>query len=376
MPFTTTSYYHWLFDNEAWPTAGLEIPMSNGMSFETASISNAIGTRPSRNEAGSGSVPGFETMGSSQPNEAPIPNRLALTEDNSYRDHQYPYGVPQSQVPKGKNVPERLSHLLNSPDIPFPSQRNPNQSDVSSFSSSATTQTSIFPYQTPTSNSTLSTSPLSPQKSNRSSISYSEPSRPSGSADKDTRSLSSKENSTILASWGLQTPITPGIGHQLPIGADPKLPLKLPIMSEKARDGVLKFITSAHPVTPNGVEISPDHPLLSLSSLQNYSDLFFTRFNTSYPLLHQATFDPDQVDTLLLISILLLGATYSNKEAHLLAVCIHDTLRPHIFASKAFTTRPSLWMLQTILLIECFGKSRAGQLQHDMSHLFHGLLIK
>lgn len=32
-------------------------------------------------------------------------------------------------------------------------------------------------------------------------------------------------------------------------------------------------------------------------------------------------------------------------------------------------------MLQTILLVECFGKSRAGQLQHDMSHLFHGLLI-
>ncbi|KAI8253031.1 Nicotinate catabolism cluster-specific transcription factor [Colletotrichum sp. SAR 10_77] len=29
----------------------------------------------------------------------------------------------------------------------------------------------------------------------------------------------------------------------------------------------------------------------------------------------------------------------------------------------------------TILLVECFGKSRAGQKQHDMSHLFHGLLI-
>lgn len=32
-------------------------------------------------------------------------------------------------------------------------------------------------------------------------------------------------------------------------------------------------------------------------------------------------------------------------------------------------------MLQTILLVECFGKSRAGQKQHDMSHLFHGMLI-
>jgi hypothetical protein len=56
-------------------------------------------------------------------------------------------------------------------------------------------------------------------------------------------------------------------------------------------------------------------------------------------------------------------------------VCIHDNLRPQIFANAGFSAKPDLWVLQTILLVECFGKSRAGQKQHDMSHLFHGLLI-
>lgn len=56
-------------------------------------------------------------------------------------------------------------------------------------------------------------------------------------------------------------------------------------------------------------------------------------------------------------------------------MCIHDVLRPQIFASAGFSAKPDLWVLQTILLVECFGKSRAGQKQHDMSHLFHGLLI-
>jgi hypothetical protein len=56
-------------------------------------------------------------------------------------------------------------------------------------------------------------------------------------------------------------------------------------------------------------------------------------------------------------------------------VCIHDNIRPQIFASAGFSAKPDLWVLQTILLVECFGKSRAGQKQHDMSHLFHGLLI-
>jgi hypothetical protein len=62
-------------------------------------------------------------------------------------------------------------------------------------------------------------------------------------------------------------------------------------------------------------------------------------------------------------------------NADLLQVCIHDVLRPQIFASGGFSAKPDLWVLQTILLVECFGKSRAGQKQHDMSHLFHGLLI-
>ncbi|MBE7180450.1 MAG: hypothetical protein INR71_04425 [Terriglobus roseus] len=122
--------------------------------------------------------------------------------------------------------------------------------------------------------------------------------------------------------------------------------------------------------------VSRDHPLLSLSSLQNYCDLFFTRFNNSYPLIYKSTFDPSQVDTLFLLSILLLGATYSDKTSHRLAVCIHDIMRPQIFQHVSFTADPELWILQTILLVECFGKSRAGQKQHDMSHLFHGLLIK
>ena len=151
---------------------------------------------------------------------------------------------------------------------------------------------------------------------------------------------------------------------------------RLPIIDETARENILNLIEQARPKNPDGADISRNHHLLSLESLQQYSDLFFSRFNMSYPLLHQATFDPSDVNVLLLISVLLLGATYSRKEEHLFAICIHNTMRAQIFESAAFTTRPTLWMLQTILLVECFGKSRAGQLQHDMSHLFHGLLIK
>lgn len=169
---------------------------------------------------------------------------------------------------------------------------------------------------------------------------------------------------------------SPSLGPSiLPDAYTARFVAKLPIITNEARDGLMDIISKSRPQRPDGSEISSSDPLLSLLSLQHYADLFFTRFNSSYPLIHQATFRSSEVHPFLLMAILLLGATYSDKEAHLLAVCVHDIMRPLIHASQEFGTRPKLWMLQTILLVECFGKSRAGEKQHDMSHLYHGLLI-
>jgi hypothetical protein len=94
----------------------------------------------------------------------------------------------------------------------------------------------------------------------------------------------------------------------------------LPIIDELARAQVLDLIDITQPTAPDGSIVMRDHSLLTLSCLQTYCDLFFTRFNTVYPLIHMRTFDPSEVDTLLLISVLLLGATYGEKDAHQLAV--------------------------------------------------------
>jgi hypothetical protein len=153
-------------------------------------------------------------------------------------------------------------------------------------------------------------------------------------------------------------------------------PPKLPIMTNEARDGLMQLVSQSRPRRTDMSEISPCEPHLSLPSLQHYSDLFFTRFNLTYPLIHQETFQPSTAHPLQLMSIILLGATYSDKQSHLLAVCIHDIMRPLIHSCKDFGPKPKLWMLQTILLVECFGKSRAGDRQHDMSNIYHGLQIK
>ncbi|KAI0412743.1 fungal-specific transcription factor domain-containing protein [Xylaria grammica] len=150
---------------------------------------------------------------------------------------------------------------------------------------------------------------------------------------------------------------------------------RIPPISHEARGRLLGVIEAANPSIAGQQCSIRDHPLLSSHHLDSYLELYFTNFNTAYPLLHLASFDTCTVEPLLLLSVLLLGATYSGKDSHQLAVCIHDVIRPSIFAHAGFSSRPRLWILQAVLLVECFGKSRAGQQQHDMSHLFHGLLI-
>jgi hypothetical protein len=59
----------------------------------------------------------------------------------------------------------------------------------------------------------------------------------------------------------------------------------------------------------DGQPTALDSHLLSLPALQGYCDLFFTRFNVTYPLIHQPTFNPNTVDPTYLAAVLFMGAT-------------------------------------------------------------------
>lgn len=193
-------------------------------------------------------------------------------------------------------------------------------------------------------------------------------------AEMDPETTSSYE-APVSENRGRQIADYSGLDWMGPV-EPPEAGSSLPRINEDARAEILSLVSQLHPTTPEGTQIDISTPLLTLSALQEYCDLFFTRFNTSYPLIHQATFDPNAVDRIFLAAILSLGATYSSREAHQLAVRIHDTLRNHLFAHTAFSAQPDLWVLQTMLLIDCFGKLRAGQKQRDMAQLFHCVLIK
>jgi len=156
----------------------------------------------------------------------------------------------------------------------------------------------------------------------------------------------------------------------------PNPPPRLPRLSEDARRGILTLVAQTQPIGLDGQAMALDSHLLSLAALQGYCDLFFTRFNVTYPLIHQPTFNQNAVDPVYLAAVLFMGATYSTREAHQLAVGVHDRLRNQLLCHNDFSPQPDLWVLQTMLLIDCFGKMRAGPKQRESAQLFHCVLIK
>lgn len=331
MPFTTMNNYNWLFDSPA----EIDVDMgtkSRGLDILSNSMKMPIGFNEgnAQHMMASHFTPPDSFVNFEMPRSNDAMSWDALGHATT---------VCQPQTMTGGQVPTRPAH------------GRPNQPPRSSNNSASTRRQQ--PYSEPHLDTPIS---IKSRSTTASRIPTSEPEAPPQQTNY-RRENTPRTSSNTSAAPASHTPNTP-------------------TMDNDSRGRILDLLTAARPLMPANIDVRADNPLLSLVSMQSCLDLFFSRFNVVYPLLHKPTFEPAKTETFLLLAVLLLGATYSDKEMHMLAVCIHDTLRAQIFQHPEFTAQPELWILQTMLLVECFGKSRAGQKQHDMSHLFHGLLIK
>lgn len=318
-PFTTMNNYNWLFDAPTMKDAFYTDDFANMSTLDAM-------MQPNANQYWS-------------PTMQSIPPQISDPIEDNREDNRHHNTVPQLPSPS-----DERSSILSFP--PHPTEQTHQSSNVPD----SRPQDVSIPVSTTPSHASGSTSPNAVSTSATSLVAQ------TPQADR----LAVPDNTEN--DW---------MGTEVAVTAH----TTLPIITTAVRTSILDLICDVLPITLQGNKIDSDSPLLTVSSLQEFSDLFWTRFNTTYPLLHQATFDPSKTEPLLTISVLLLGATYSSRNAHQMAVGIHDTLRPRIFSHPSFAAEPDLWVLQTILLVECFGKSRAGLKQHDMSHLFHGMLI-
>jgi hypothetical protein len=128
-------------------------------------------------------------------------------------------------------------------------------------------------------------------------------------------------------------------------------------------------------------------------NLEKFYHLYFVNYNTHFPILHQPTFSCHDSSPLLLLAILALGATLSDKEHYEASEAIHDKLRWLIFSvgmpypksglpglikghqSEGFQPPAPLWCLQALLIVQAHGKMFSSRKHHEMAHIFHGAII-
>ncbi|KAK2689241.1 hypothetical protein QWA68_011488 [Fusarium oxysporum] len=146
-------------------------------------------------------------------------------------------------------------------------------------------------------------------------------------------------------------------------------------LTETKRGEILGLINDMRPVYPNGTSIDESTADLSLVRMQEYIDLFFTNFNSCYPMIHTPTLEVLDTEPLFLLSMIILGATYKEKEDHQLSVCLYDAMTPYIMSGVSGIKVPDLSILQAFMVLECYGMYRAGAYQRENAIIMHTFLF-
>ncbi|RFU33983.1 hypothetical protein B7463_g2372, partial [Scytalidium lignicola] len=121
---------------------------------------------------------------------------------------------------------------------------------------------------------------------------------------------------------------------------------------------------------------------INRSMMQESINNFWRNFHPQLPILHKPTFSPDSTPNLLLIAIIMIGSSCSNKGGNpniiQTSVDIGNMLARHlrweIFRDAHFHPA-SLWVFQALLLLEIYEKMFSTRNLHERAHIHHATTI-
>lgn len=133
-----------------------------------------------------------------------------------------------------------------------------------------------------------------------------------------------------------------------------------------------------------GDQTSGTH-VLSLGMLQLYLYQYWSQFDPQVPILHKPTFIPDETPNLLLIAMMVLGASSLDRSSlsHQVTNACADLanflawhLRWALFRDRGFSPPAELWVFQALLLLETYEKMYStSRNHHERAHLHHGTTL-
>ncbi|OKL57130.1 hypothetical protein UA08_07480 [Talaromyces atroroseus] len=162
------------------------------------------------------------------------------------------------------------------------------------------------------------------------------------------------------------------------------------VISEEKRQDLLHLISTRFNETAHSAvhtrkdllmegNIDADDHILSLRMMQTYVGSYWLHFHAQLPILHKPTFVADRTPSLLLLSLMAIGAAMLEKmhgqaitnAAADLANFLAWHIRWEIFMDVDFRPPAKLWVFQTLLLLEVYEKIYSTRALHERAHIHH-----
>lgn len=124
-----------------------------------------------------------------------------------------------------------------------------------------------------------------------------------------------------------------------------------------------------------------------LSDLGHFLELYWKCFHLQYPILHKPSFNTFTCPPILLLSMIMTGASYAMSEPDLnpkyniknpreFADMIALPLRFIIFGSEEFQAPAPVYIIQSLLLLECYERLSTNRVLHERAYVHHGTTIQ
>lgn len=170
------------------------------------------------------------------------------------------------------------------------------------------------------------------------------------------------------------------------LGSEHESPLMLedqtitPLMLRPAHEEELWQIISSFDNQPD----EENESLIRRSlSLQVCLDAFWDHISLQVSIIHKATFSVHECHSLLLLTLIVLGATVAAKNAdqqhadayYRLALDIATPLRWKICTNKSAQPPAALWTMQALLLLEVYEKLFSTRPLHERAHVYHSVTL-
>ncbi|ODV77776.1 C2H2 zinc finger protein Ribonuc_L-PSP Endoribonuclease L-PSP [Suhomyces tanzawaensis NRRL Y-17324] len=122
-----------------------------------------------------------------------------------------------------------------------------------------------------------------------------------------------------------------------------------------------------------------------LPHIERCLEIYWSTFHPQYPILHRPSFSNSEAHPLLLLSMIMVGASLVPCSGHKeslfvapqkLAEHIAEPLRWLIFSNADCKPPAKLYVVQSLLLLESFEITSTSRFLHERSFLYHGTKIQ